>query len=231
MNTNSKDGVLPMGTTTRSMIWICAFSLSLAIASSSLAGGDVTIDWNNTLGNELAPFYLESAGLTLLSAGNVGTTGDGFAIRLAALQGGTNYLLATASIGDLATVFNSYPPPYDSNPSGLFEFSSSISSNVAAGAVGSPLAVFFFNATDPLSATKYGVVSNASITVPSPNWDTAPQATSFAIDLTSAGFMGDKTSGGVQNYGPGYYTIPEPSTVVLVLAGIGAVCFRRRRRW
>src|SRR5712672_197968 len=78
---------------------------ALLLTSNLMAGGAVGIQWDND-GSQLSglfdPFYSSPNGTagTELSAGVLATTGDGFLIQLIALQGSTNYLLASATIGD-----------------------------------------------------------------------------------------------------------------------------------
>ncbi|MCG3148017.1 MAG: hypothetical protein PCFJNLEI_01459 [Verrucomicrobiae bacterium] len=207
---------------------LLAITTALLTSTYSFAGGDIFINWANdgSVGSgEIAPFYADALGLTPLTAGT-GAQGDGAVIQLIALQGGTNFVLATGTIGDTSV-----------DTAGFFGIGSpAVASNILAGAVGSPLGVKFYNSSIIQNATAYGIVSNATILVPSPNFPGAPPtATDFGVEFSLASFLGARTTGGSELFGPGFYTdtlivIPEPSTMVLVGMGVVGAWFVRRRK-
>ncbi|MCG3150587.1 MAG: hypothetical protein PCFJNLEI_04074 [Verrucomicrobiae bacterium] len=154
------------------------------------AGGAAPVEWSNdgiVTGNA-GPLYTDVTGATLLSGGNANVAGDGCRIDLIALQGGTNYLLASATIGDVPGALAPFAD-------GFFELASAVPSNVLAGAVGAPLGVRFFNAPSIGAATKFGIVSNSAIVVPSPDWVTPPPPLTFALDPSDSTYRGPRTAG------------------------------------
>lgn len=178
--------------------------LTMGLVASSFGGGYI---WNNdgvTTGNG-APFYLDEAGQDPLPTGDL--------IQLATIQGGTNFVLASAYIGD--TGFKG---------DGWFQI---VSPNLSGANVESVLEVIFYNTNTTSGA--YGIVYNRTI-MWQPN-------KAFGIDIGDNNFApaagAGKTTGGNEVYGPGFYidSIPEPSTMMLVGLGLlGAVGLRRRHR-
>jgi hypothetical protein len=161
----------------------------------SFAGGAVPIGWANdgALSSNASPFFADQAGTKRLTAGSTNTAGDGAVIQLIALQGGTNYVLASATVGDAPGAIGVVAgAPFD----GLFELYSIIASNVLKGAVGSPMGVRFYNATSVSTATRWGIVSNNTIIVPSPDWAAPPFPVFFGPDFSDQNFLGPRTTAG-----------------------------------
>jgi hypothetical protein len=182
----------------------------VGMAASVFAGGITGINWDNdgSFSAPESPFYNDVAGTSRLAQGDL--------VYLVTLQGGTNYVLASALIGDGTAI------------DGEISVASGVASNVLQGAQGSPIGILFFNDT----ATMYGIVSNNTQFPPSPNWVTPPTPVTFDVDFTDANWQGPRTIGAATG---GFFTdtlviVPEPSTVMLV--GIGLVSlwtFRRRK--
>ena len=148
-----------------------------------MAGGSYAIQWDNDASiaaPSVALFYSDQAGTILLDPGDL--------IQLVAIQGGTNYVLATSFIGQDATTLTSLGQPFP----GAFDLVSTISSNVLAGAVGSPIGIEFYAGPDTSFA--HALVENTSLAVPSPNWTTPPLGPYVAEVDTS--WTGSLTDGG-----------------------------------
>jgi len=221
--------------------FIAGMALSLTMAARVSAGGSVNFNWDNTssqLANFAAPFYSDQAGTLKLSPGSTSIAGDGFLVQLIALQGGTNFVLASSTIGDtISTLALDISSTFIPSQNGFFDLQDfAVQSNVLAGAYGTgttPVGIKFFNAATIGAATAYGIVSNNSIFVPNPNWGTPPLASViFEPDWDTAAYMGPRTLTGPH----GFYTdtlivVPEPSTVFLVGIGlVSLVTLRRRKR-
>lgn len=191
---------------------VCAAALVFS-SVSVYAGGNITLNWDNDglIAAPESPFFTSSAGTTPLPIGDI--------VQLITLQGGTNYVLATSTIGN------------GSGFAGLFDASSIVSSNIAAGAAGNVLGVKFYNATSIGSATAYGIVSNLSLLCPTPNWVNPPNPFEVEVDVTSGAWLGSRTVNSLGFYPDTLIVIPEPSTAMLVGVGVaGAWLVRRRKR-
>ncbi|MEI6084388.1 MAG: HYR domain-containing protein [Verrucomicrobiota bacterium] len=174
---------------------LTAAGLSVLLTQPLLAGGAVSINWGNAgdLNGAMSTLFSDVAGATKLSAGITNVAGDGFRLDLVAVQGGSNYVLATATIGDNPNALAGPGQLF----AGKFDILSVVPSNVLAGAVGAPLGVRYFNGT-----SQFGIISNATISVPTPNWVVPPfGAVFFEPDLTDPNYQGPQTTGGT-----GYYT-------------------------
>jgi hypothetical protein len=191
----------------------------VSMGMNAFATANVTINWSN---EDDGRFFSDFGGTTPLSAGNLGTAGDGFFLQFVAIQSGTNFILGTGTIGDNpATVFGAQGNGID----GYFQIALVVNSATADQVLGAPLAVVFYNATTIGSATHFGIVSNLSIVMPP---HAVPTTTNFLIKVDHAGFLGPRTSGN-----NGFYTdtlIPEPSTFLLVGLGLGGLMMLRRRK-
>jgi hypothetical protein len=165
----------------------------------SFAGGAVTIEWANdgALSDNASPFFADQAGTIPLTAGATNTVGDGAVVQLIALQGGTNYVLASATVGDTVGALLAMGMLQN----GFFDVESGVTSNVLKGAVGSPMGVRFYNATSVSTATRWGIVSNNTITVPSPDWASPPFPVYFGLDFSDPYLLGPRTTAG-----GGFYT-------------------------
>ena len=121
--------------------------LTMGLVASSFGVG---VNWNNdgvTTGNG-APFYLDAAGQISVPAGDL--------VQLAAIKSGTNFVLASAAIGDTG-----------GKGDGWFQITSVIPSNLLANAQGCVLEVLFYNTTD--ASGSHGTVYNNAITCPAPS--------------------------------------------------------------
>jgi hypothetical protein len=210
---------------------IAVVAVGLLLTGKVLAGGAYNIYWDNDASyqaNAPAGLFLDADGTQPLSAGTLNTTGDGYLIELVALNGSVNSLIVLKSmtVGDL-------PGQLLLVQDGFFSAESAIASNVLASAVGLPVGVEFFAGTTTASA--HGLVYNNSVTVPSPNWSTPPLGDIvFDLDYSDANYVYDSATTGRTvdsiDY-PGWYIIPEPSTMMLVGLGLlGAVGLMRRHR-
>gem|GEM_PF-1906475 len=202
--------------------------LTMGLVASSFAGP--TIYWLND-GNYSAvpdPLYLGSNTPVALSAGVKGTAGDGDLIQLVALWGGTNFVLASATVGDDPSAISPGPGGVAGPYNGYFEVQSLVDTNLLAVVYGdhvTPLGVVFYAGTT--TASPYAEVVNRTIHVPSP---TSQGTVYFDMNYSDLNFVGPRTAAGSPK---GWFidTIPEPSTMMLVGLGLlGAAGMRRRHR-
>jgi hypothetical protein len=203
-------------------------SLAVIAAASlgnlAFAGGPVEILWNNdgsSVSSELSAPFFGTNGIRLA---------DNTLIQLVAVNPTTTntFALATGSLGqDAGTLAGA---SNDSDLTGLFNLSNTISSNVLASALSSGysvLGVVFFSE----NGSQSGLVFNASVAVPSPNYIVAdPNIPKFTIDWYDGGYVAGwgaiKTSEALH----GYQLIPEPSSFALVGLGLLALIRLRRRQ-
>jgi hypothetical protein len=198
--------------------------LTIGLVASSFGGG-VTIYWLNDGNIPTAatadPLYLGSNAPVALSGGGTLTTGDGYLIQLVALLGGTNFVLASATVGD--TPGNIQPGPWN----GYFDVYSPISVDVLNAVYNdntTPMGVVFYAGTN--TSAPSALVYNNSIKVPNPQ---ASGTFNFDLKYSDLNFMGPRTELGSPK---GWFIeVPEPSTMILVGLGLlGAVGLRRRHR-
>ena len=136
----------------------------------AFGGGAIDFQFNNINafnGNGTGLLFSDITGLNLLSAGVQDVADDGYFLQFVAYQGGSNYVLTTNQVGDNPTAISGVE-------NGKFNFLANISSNVVAGAVGSPLGLVFYNNTSLATASAYGAITNLTITLPSPNYSIPP---------------------------------------------------------
>jgi hypothetical protein len=218
---------------------------ALLVPGMVMAGGPITFDFDNAaIAYEIspAPLYIIGSGSNLTSAL---TLPVGNLVQLVAYQGGTNYVLASTTIGTnagelLAAKNNSYFKLAGGQVdyAGLFSSTSiAVASNVVAGAVGSPLGFAFYAGTTTLSPYALVYNTNTTMGVPSPNYVTSPTSFQVELDVADVNWLGPRTSGipglNVGSLGSGsqgFYVIPEPSTLTLAGAGLlGLLALRRRQ--
>jgi len=203
---------------------------ALLLTGKVMAGGAYAVIWDNDAsqqGNSPGWIYTSAAATTLLPAGDL--------IQLVAVQGGSNYVLAASTIGQsLGNITLAGDPT-----NGAFTIVTDVASNILQGAVGSPMGVVVYGGTQT-SANHILVVPNGgyAVTVPSPDWATPPSSSAVVeLDATTGpvptvtGSGGITTSNGFDG-NPGFYvTVPEPSSVALVVMGLlGGIGMIRRRR-
>ena len=203
----------------------------LLLTGRVMAGGAYSIQWDNDAssnGNNTGYIYTSASvttSNTLLPNGDL--------IELVAVQGGSNYVLATSAIGQAPGAISGLGDP----AAGDFNIASTIFSNVLQGAIGSPLGVLVYG--NPGGTGAHILITSTTLTVPSPDWASPPtsevllepDATDPTYTVSGNGGITTSLNGGVDG-NPGYFvTVPEPSTVTLVGFGLlGAVGMMRRRR-
>jgi hypothetical protein len=212
------------------MKYVISKSVAVALLTMGLVAssfGFVTFNWVNDgsgLTTDICPLYLGSNGPVALSPGVANTVGDGYLVQLVALSGGTNFVLASATVGDgPAALSDNVSLPYN----GYFDLTSSISTDLLAAVSGSPMAVVFYAGTT--TASPHAVVSNPTIHVPSPS---SSGTYYFDLDYGNTHFIGSRIAAG-PGHPHGWFVepIPEPSTLMLAGLGLlGAVGLCRRHR-
>jgi len=206
---------------------------TLLLTGKVMAGGGYPINWDND-GSQFSglqnAFYSNQGGTTFLPAGDL--------VQLIAIAGGTNYVLATTTLGQNPAALTSAGV----GTNGFFDVSNIVASNLLASVVGDPLGVAFYAGTTTAAAKL--TVYSPDVLSPSPNWATPPLAAIVVEPDNGAPGNGDyadawvtvlgngATSGGVTGNSAGYYVVavPEPSTYVLVGTGLLGLLGLRRRR-
>ena len=182
--------------------------------------------------------YADATKTTLLSAGNVSTAFDGamlqFGYYTAATSGNpfAGDFVSLAGMGSANTSFGNISigdNPNDAAGNGTFALTLTFNSTTLGSNVLPPsnqqLAIQFYNGTTLANSTAYNVVSDAAWLFPAPS--TPAAALGISLDQANLVFLGGTNSAFYTSQPIG--SIPEPSTYVLVLGGLGVfACLARR---
>jgi hypothetical protein len=209
---------------------LLTISILIVSALHSSFGAATIVNWKNTLGTEL--FNLD--GTTKLTAGT-SSLGDGAILQLgyyslATDQNPFNGAWIPLTGEGSANSFVTTVGDFGSQPDGRFDLkhtftlgSSTTGNNLPA--IGTPLAIRFYNATSIANSQFFNAVSDTQ-----GSWDwLAPNVPASTVDI-SLGDAGLVWQGGASSAFRTTQTVPEPATSLLFIVALVSLLVIRQRR-